>query len=76
MRVELTPANENKARLASQTLNRSINELTNMLWEQLELVDIKQVITIKLHKDPEMRGKPGGSVVKSIRRIGGWKVKL
>lgn len=65
MRVELNDKATTRALSASGPLGKSANDLTNILWENLEILEITEIVTMQFTRT-EPNGRVRRRVVKKI----------
>ena len=73
--VKLSEKASANAVIISQRSGRSVGDVVNTLMESLQAMEMEEVLTVKIERDPELV-KPRESKIKTIRRANNWSVNL
>lgn len=75
MRIELNAKATVNAEEMARQLNRSVNEVVNLLLCSVSAMDVAETITVKLEREPDAV-KPNQPKVKIIKRANAWHVNI
>lgn len=75
MRIELGAKATAHVLEMTTPLNRSAADIVNLVMESVEVVEITQVIKMKVKTDPELV-KDGAPKYRIVRKTSSWKVTM